>query len=144
MRIGLQIAVDRILWLAGDPGLPESQFTSASELEISGEIVTESLMRLRATARKIIDRGNVSESVSFSTVREFASVAEQELWCLDNVRTQTRSGVLVFEITTGGSTSYRYLPNCVLQPPRRVPMGVSVMISYKASGGMITDVKTLT
>lgn len=139
MRIAIKPIGEDSVCLAGDPAVAETEFLSAYDVRISGEVVTEALLRVRGASRKVVDRGNVGERVTFSTVREFSTAAEQELWTLDHVRTMPRSGTLIIEIGNGEGTQYRYLPDCVLPPPSRIPMGVSVQITYDASGGEITD-----
>lgn len=138
MRVALRTTDGVFHWLAGKPGISEREHSSADQFRIAADVAVQEVRKVRAAVASVIDRGNLKTTVSFTTVRKFATAAEAEVWSLDYDLTQPRTGLLVMESqqATGG-VSRRYLPDVVIQPPGREVTGVSVHLSYQASGGAI-------
>ncbi len=135
MRIALQPETGPLVWLAGDPEADERTFSSAGDLRLNGDILVQEDALLRAKNRRFRDRGNLSETITFSTVRKFASSAEAQLWAIDYNRTMPRAGTLIIRIDQpGGGIVNRYLSNAVVRPPARTEIGLSILLSYTVQG----------
>lgn len=85
--------------LAGQSGVAESVHSSASDLQIHGEIAKQTARFVRADHAATWDRKNLVTTVSFGTARVFATVLAAEQWAADYDETFPRSGVLVLAST---------------------------------------------
>lgn len=139
MRIGLDIGDGRVVWLAGQAGISERDFSSASGLRVEGSIALQEDSFIRAAAVEVTDRKNLKTTISFGTVRKFKTVAEAEAFALDYDRSFGRTGKLIMEsLKPGGGVSRRYLKGAVVSPPGREVTGVSVKLDYTVTGGSIS------
>lgn len=138
MRVALQTTTGRTQWLAGQAGVIEREFSSASGFRVNGQIQTQDDEFIRAVEAGVIDRGNLRTTIEFSTVRKFSTAHAAELWMLDYDSTMERTGVLIIEsVQVNGGVSRRYMKNAVVLPPKREANGVSVSLSYTVLGGSI-------
>lgn len=132
MKIALVYESDTF-WLAGQIGVGEREHSSAADLVFSGSVVVDVQTRVRAKAVRLVDRGNLSAAVSWSTVRKFATLSEAEQFAATYDHVFPRTGYLDFYGADG--TVVSRLDNAHLQPPVRKVTGVSVMMEYSAQGG---------
>ena len=140
MRIAIQPPTGGAYWLAGQAGVSERDFSSVSDFRKSAEIVVQESTRVRAVARTLFDRANLKTTLSFGTVRKFATVAEAEVWALDYDRVFPRAGILIMEsVQPVAGVVRRFLQNAVVRPPTIVVTGVSVSLQYIIEGGKITN-----
>lgn len=126
-------------YLAGQPGVPESEFCQADDVELDGVAVTQEELRVRTKNRRYHDRENVGTIVRWSTARVFASNAEAESFAITYDKVFSRSGTLGIEILgAGGAFLPHTIANAVVDPPRRKVIGCSVILRYEARGGQIS------
>lgn len=104
-----------------------------SGLTIVGSVEMQPGKYIRATSAEYFNRGNQTNQVSFSISRAHSSVAAAEAWMLMHTVTVPRAGTVTFNL---GSTSYRLL-NAVLNIPKIEQVGVSVMVDYAITGGLM-------
>jgi hypothetical protein len=125
--------------LAGEAGVSERVHSSAGDLQITPEAEMQVASRVRAGYAQPIDRGNVLHTISFATVRKFATVAAAQEWALDYEETFPRSGTLHLQsISAEGVARRRIMANAVVSPPQRTVTGLSVRLSYQVRGGEIS------
>jgi hypothetical protein len=117
--------------LAG--GTNEREHTSAFDIVITGQIQTQPRDGVRRERSGVVDRGNLTSSISFSTTRQFESVEAAETFALGYDATAARTGTLTTD--TGFS-----MADCVVLPPERRINGVSVTLRYTCIGGGWTSV----
>jgi len=140
MRIALKPPGQPLRWLAGQPGISESEFPSAGAFALVPSIEKQQVRRLRAAGALVLDRRNLLTAVSWETSRLFATVQAAALFALD-YDAGARAGTLIFETPLeGGGVSRRYLANAVVDPPTRKLLGITVLLSYSASGGIISSI----
>ena len=123
--------------LAGQAGVAESVHSSAAGVQIGATIQKQTALRVRADAAVTYDRANLQTTVSFSTVRTFATTDEAELWALDYDATYPRTGTLTMASTGDGTT--RTMTGAVVDPPARDVLGCAVVLNYTVTGGAISD-----
>lgn len=137
MRISLKVG-STIYPLAGEAGVDERSHTSAGDFRISAQAQQELIQRVRAATVKGVDRGNLSTTITFSTSRVFATVAEAFLYSLDHDGALPRAGTLILETAKPSGAAYsRHLMDVVISPPSRRVVGCSVLLDYTATGGGI-------
>lgn len=128
--------------LAGQDGVSERVHSSAGDLRINGQVETQVVNRVRATYGLMLDRGNLLQTVAFTTHRQFNTAEEAERFASDYDATFARTGTLVIEgITPAGETSIRLMTDAVVTPPERRVTGCSLALSYTVTGSQITDVE---
>lgn len=128
--------------LAGQSGVSERVHSSAGDLRINGQVETQIVNRVRATHGLMLDRGNLLQTLSFTTMRKFATAEECQRFANDYDATFARTGTLVIEgITPSGEVSIRLLVDAVVAPPERRPIGSSLAMSYTVTGSSITTVE---
>jgi hypothetical protein len=132
MKIALVISED-FYWLAGEPGISQTVHSSAADLRINGQINIDSQARLRAAAMAFRDRGNLQQSISFTTSRKFDTTAEADAWSTTYDAVMPRTGYLDFYDEAGDPVAR--LVNAVVSPPERRIIGVSVLLTYSVVGG---------
>ena len=138
MRISL-LADETLYPLAGQDGVSERVHSSAADLRINGETEMQISARVRATYGKPIDRGNLIQTITFSTWRQFATADEAERFAEDYDSDFARSGSLIMEsISPSGDVSVRSMENAVVSPPERRLTGCSLTLAYTVTGGEIT------
>ena len=138
MRISLQPSAGALVWLAGQPGVDEREFASASNIRITGSIQVQEDRYIRGTNAKVKDRKNLLETLTFTTTRTFPTPQAAELWSMDYNANMPRAGVVQLQsIAEGGSVSTRYMKDAVVMPPGREVIGCSVILSYEIRGGSI-------
>lgn len=139
MQIALQPPSGSLVWLAGEPGVREGEFSSASEVDIDPQALLQEDVFVRGPVAKFKDRGNLKTTIRWNTVRKFDTAEQASEFLLDYDNNFPREGTLILNIpqTTGGVIT-RSLPNAVVSPPRRRQLGVSVFLSYQAQGGAIS------
>ena len=126
-------------WLAGDPTKSEREHSSAADFRLSGRRLVQEATYVRADAGKALDRGNLLETITFSTWRLFDTVNEADLFVLDYHRTMPYTGTLrLVSLIAGGGESNRYLNDAVIDPPEFLKAGASVQLTYTARGGAIS------
>ena len=139
MQIALQPTEGALVWLAGQPGVSERDFSSAADLDIDPVTLLQEDTFVRGRQARMTDRGNLKTSIRWNTVRKFATAEEASIFLLDYDNNTVREGTLILNIPqTSGGVITRALPNAVVSPPRRRQTGVSVFLSYTAQGGAIT------
>lgn len=137
MRILLQAGA-AVYPLAGEAGVSERIHSSAADLVISAQAVTDLVRRVRAAFAKIVDRGNLSTTITFSTTRLFGTPAAAFLYVLDHDSALPRQGTLIFEaLAPGGGITKRALMDMVISPPTRRVIGCTALLDYTATGGAI-------
>lgn len=115
--------------LAGSATLSESEFSSAYDIEISGQLNSQPRLGVRRKIAGMRDRGNLITTISFSTTRKFSTVAAAEEFALGfDEDFGDREGTLSTD--TGYS-----MPNTLVLPPTRRVNGVSVMMRFTCVGG---------
>ncbi|MEY2655445.1 MAG: hypothetical protein RLZZ524_2473 [Pseudomonadota bacterium] len=125
-------------WLAGDPAASVRAHSWADGFSLTPESAQQINQFVRADYAEVLDRGNLLNNLSFQTVRQFASPAEAELFCLDYHGTFPSSGTLVLEaIAPSGAVIRRHINSAVVTPPQRSVIGASAMLSYNVMGGEI-------
>lgn len=140
MRVAIQPTSGPPVWLAGDPTMDEREFSSAADIVVSGDIQVQTDAFVRARSSILRDRGNLVETLAFSTSRKFPSHQDACLWVLLYMAGTARSGYAIFEIPTAGGTVTRcYMPHAVVMPPERRIIGVSVLLNYQIRGSAITN-----
>lgn len=131
MKIALRHdAVDH--WLAGAPGVAQSVHSSAGDLLINGQINIDTQARVRAAAMAFRDRGNLSQDISFTTARKFATTAEADEFAITYDAVMPRTGYL--DLYGEDDEPIARLTNAVVSPPSRQTIGVSVQLSYQVVG----------
>lgn len=140
MKIALRpTGTATLLWLAGEPDVPECEFSSAGRVRITPSAPPQMQQRVRAANMRVIDRKNLLTTLSWETTRTFATAEDAFLFSLDYDTASARSGTLILLNTNpGGYLACRYLTGAVVEPPARTVIGVSVQLSYTASGGAIS------
>lgn len=123
------------VYLAGSPSVSEREHTSAADLVIRPDILTQSRDGVRKQVSGERDRGNLKTVVSFSTRRLFATEAAAQEFALDYDRLNGREGTLSLSPMGGGAT--RTMANCVVRPPERSVFGCTVTLFYTCIGGEI-------
>lgn len=134
MRISLQNG-DTLYPLAGEDGVSERVHSQAADIRIDPRIAKQTAERVRANHAITWDRKNLQNTITFATVRTFASPDAAAAWALDVDGMIPRSGTLVMD---SGVASIRYMEAAVVDPPSRRVSGCSVLLSYTATGGAIT------
>ena len=138
MRVGLLTKEGTTIWLAGQSGTGEREFSSVSGLQVAGQINVQENQFIRAAAATQVDRKNLATTVSFGTTRKFPTATAAELFALDYDNTQPRTGTLILESPQpGGGVSRRYMRGAVVDPPGREVIGVTVLLHYTVRGGLI-------
>lgn len=139
MRVALKVG-STIYPLAGQAGVDERTHSSASNFTISAQSVQDLIQRVRAASAQVVDRGNLSTTIRFSTTRVFATPAAAFLYSLDHDSLIPRQGVLVLDaVAPGGAVSSRWLMDMVINPPLRRVIGCTVLLDYTATGGAIVN-----
>jgi len=139
MRIGI-VSGTSAYWLAGDPALSEREHSSASNYRQQGARKTQENSFVRGSQSKVIDRGNILHTISFTTWRLFNTAHEAELWTLNYEASTPHSGSLrILSPIAGGGETNRYVHNCVIDPPSFEITGCTVKITYTVRGGAITS-----
>ena len=139
MRISL-LSGSTVYPLAGDAGVSERAHSSAGDFQMSPQANQQLASYVRAENAVPIDRGNLLETVTFSTTRLFSTAAEAWLYLLDYDRTMPRSGTLLLDsVVAGGWVARRHLLNAVVSPPSRRCVGATVQLSYSVSGSEIVE-----
>ena len=139
MRVALTPTGGTTRWLAGTPGTSEREHSSASDIRINGEILTQENNYLRSQTGEVVDRGNLKTTITFGTSRLFATANEAEMFSADYDSTSPRSGTLILEFVQPlGSVTRRYLRKAVVFPPVRQVIGCTVILNYTVRGGAIT------
>jgi hypothetical protein len=137
MRISLKVG-ETVYPLAGTSGVSERTHSSAGDFRITAQSEQELIQLLRATTAKMVDRGNLSTTISFSTARLFNTPAEAFLYTLDHDAALPRAGILVMEVTKPNGSQYsRHLMDVVISPPVRRVIGCTALMEYQATGGGI-------
>lgn len=137
MRISLKVGAT-VYPLAGTSGVSERVHTSAGDFRISAQSQQELILRVRAATAKMVDRGNLATTITFSTSRVFATAAEAFLYTLDHDGALPRAGTLFMETAKPSGAAYsRYLVDVVISPPSRRVVGCSALLEYTATGGGI-------
>lgn len=135
MRISL-VSGETTVHLAGNPLVSEREHTSAADLSISADIVTQSREGVRRDHSYDRDRGNLKTVISFTTRRLFATASAAQQFALDYDRVTIRYGTL--KLTPMGGGDVRQLENCLVRPPVRTVYGLTVTLAYTCTGGEIT------
>lgn len=137
MRISLKVGAT-VYPLAGQAGVSERTHSSAGEFRIAADSQRELIQRVRAATAKMVDRGNLATTITFSTSRQFATPAEAFLYTLDHDGALPRAGTLVMETAKPSGAAYsRYLMDVVISPPARRVIGCTALLDYTATGGGI-------
>lgn len=137
MRISLKVG-STVYPLAGTSGVDERVHTSAGDFRISAQSQQELILRVRAATAKMVDRGNLATTITFSTSRVFATAAEAFLYTLDHDGALPRAGVLLMEVLDpAGGVTTRHVMDVVISPPARRVIGCSALLEYTATGGGI-------
>lgn len=138
MRVALRTDAGVYVYLAGQDGVSERTHSSASEFRVTGDIATQQNRFIRAENASTLDRGNLSQTLTFGTTRKFSTAAAAELWALDHDSDTTRTGTLVIDsLQSGGGVTRRYMAKAVVMPPEREVIGVTVSLRYTCVGGEI-------
>ena len=87
----------------------------------------------RAAGIALRDRGNLAETVSFTTSRKFATTDEADEWSATYSAVFPRTGYL--DLYNESDEIIARLDNAIVQPPLRTVIGVSVQLSYTVIGG---------
>lgn len=149
MRISLKVGAT-VYPLAGQAGVSERTHSSAGDFRISAQSQQELILRVRAATAKMVDRGNLATTITFSTSRVFPTAAEAFLYTLDHDGALPRAGTLIMETAKPSGAAYsRYLMDVVISPPSRRVVGCTALLDYTATGGGIvvgpgTDAPVLT
>ena len=139
MRVALTTAAGKTHWLAGQSGTSERVHSSAADIRIEGQIVTQENQFIRAALGETLDRGNLTNTLTFGTSRLFATANEAEMYSADYDAVMPRTGTLILEFVQPlGSVTRRYLRNAVVLPPARVVTGCTVRLTYTVRGAAIT------
>ena len=137
MRISLKVGAT-IYPLAGTSGVAERVHSSAGDFRITAQSEQELILLIRASTARMVDRGNLATTISFSTSRLFASPAQAFLYTLDHDAALPRAGQLWMEVETPAGAGYsRYLMDVVISPPSRRVIGCTALLEYTATGGGI-------
>lgn len=138
MRISL--FTDDVLYpLAGEAGVSERAHSSAGELLISAQAVTQDIQRLRASHTAPRDRENLLTQIQFSTARQFPTATQADEWALLYDATLPRAGTVYLDsIGPDGSITRHAMANAVISPPTRKLIGRTVMLNYSMRGGEVT------
>lgn len=120
-------------WLAGQVGVNERVFSSAANLEFTGQIIVQGQDRVRAASRAWRDRKNYSSGVSFTTTRKFPTLAEAEEFAALYDAVTPRTGHI--EFYGSSDVVVAILDNAIVNPPTRKITGVSVELRYSVVGG---------
>lgn len=137
MRVSLKVGSTSYA-LAGEEGVSERVHSPAADFSIEPQAERQSMPRVRATTAGVVDRGNLSTRITFSTTRKFPSVPHASMWLLDYDRTFPREGIAVFEDTSPlGAVLRRHLLSAVVSPPRRRFVGCTVFLDYEINGSEI-------
>ena len=134
MKIALKNG-DTDFWLAGEPGVAQSVHSSAGNLRFSGDISIDPQGRVRARSMAFRDRGNLAETISFTTSRKFDTTDEADEWAATYSAVHPRTGYL--DLYNEAGDCIARLDNAVVRPPQREVIGVSVQLSYTVTGGEI-------
>lgn len=127
-------------YLAGQSGVSERVHSSAANIRISESIAIQESQRIRASHATAFDRQNLRTTIEFDTTRTFSDASEAEAWSLDYSQTYPRTGTL--RITCGHAglaDEIREMADCIVEPPARTVIGCSVFLSYRITGGAITE-----
>jgi hypothetical protein len=130
--------------LAGQSGVAETVHSSAADLRIEGSADKDFSKVINGRFAPSVDRGNQSNSISWSTTRVFATAAEAFLFCLDYDARFPRAGTLVLDAVAGGTVTTRRMLDTVVDPPSRSIRGCTVLLSYQATGGSIVPASLVT
>lgn len=95
--------------LGDDPGTP------VSGVKINGEEVLDVADLVRSAAKKIFDRGNQVNTLTFSVRRTFSSVAVAQAWALAHGSMLTKSGTCVVSCGAGDGDETVVLQNAALR-----------------------------
>ena len=137
MRVSLKVGSTSYP-LAGEDGVSERVHSSASNFAVDPILETQRITRVRATHAGIVDRGNLTTVVKFSTTRKFPTVPHASMWLLDYDRTFPREGIAVFEdVSPLGAILRRHLLSAVVSPPSRRHIGCTVFLDYTITGSEI-------
>lgn len=120
-------------YLAGQSGVSERTHSSAGGFRIEAQAASQLLARIRAATAPMVDRGNLTTTITFSTSRLFATAGAAFLYALDHDTGFVRQGVLYLD----AGTDTRALLDCVVSPPTRRVIGCTVLLDYTATGSKI-------
>jgi hypothetical protein len=127
--------------LAGEAGVSERVHSPAADFRIEPQAETQVIARVRATHALPVDRGNLANTITFSTTRKFLTPALASAYALMVEAAIPRSGTLVFkDVSPGGEWSEHRMANAVVSPPRRSCTGCTVSLDYVVTGGAITEI----
>lgn len=140
MRIALLTPESDFLYLAGDETSPERTFSSAFDIRIDGKIIIQTVRNIRRQAARHIDRGNLETTLSFSTIREFATPALAEAFAATYDESQSLSGILaLFSYGPEDVQAFLYMANAVVTLPQLTVSGCAVTLRYEARGGFVFE-----
>lgn len=127
--------------LAGEAGVSERVHSPAADFRIEPQAETQVIARVRAANASVIDRGNLTNTITFSTTRKFLTPALASAYALMVDTSIPRSGTLVFkDVSAGGVWSEHRMAGAVVSPPRRTCTGCTVALDYVVTGGAITQI----
>jgi hypothetical protein len=140
MRIAL-LAPTTTQWLAGDPGVSQRVHSWAGDFALTPSAQVEVVPLIDSATAKTFDRGNLSNIVSFTTARTFATPEEAQIFAL-MLDLAPRKGTLVFEAVAPSTSTFVQMADTVINPPARRLTGATLHLTYRATGGAITMMGT--
>lgn len=127
--------------LAGEVGVSERVHSPAADLRIEPQAEQQLISRLRATTATVVDRGNLANTITFTTTRKFLTPALAAAYALMVETSIPRSGTLIMQAPgEGGWLSEYRMAGAVIAPPRRNTSGATVFLEYSITGGAITEI----
>jgi len=130
MQVSVQTTGGTV-YLAGEPGVNERVHTSASDIVLTGKVNVQVQQFLRGAQGRVLDRGGLTNTLTFGTARIFDTTAEAETWILTYDTTTPRYGVIYCTTyAPGGAPVTIALGTGVVQPPERKVIGCTVLLRY--------------
>ena len=127
--------------LAGEAGVSERVHSPAADFRIEPQAEMQVILRVRAATALPVPRGNLLNTITFSTTRKFLTSALASAYALMVETAIPRSGILVFkDVSPGGVWSEFRMASAVISPPRRSCIGCTVILDYVVTGGAITQI----
>ena len=118
------------LYLAGGDG-----WSSPSGLSHNARVLVQEARRPRAVAVELFARGNLSNTIRFSTTREFPSLQDAFAYFLDHTDASLAQGNVLLSETVSDRTVTRYLANAVVHTAATSIAGVRVDCEIEIQGG---------
>lgn len=116
-----------------------------SGLKINGQRVAQVVEFPRAEEVEVFNRGNASNTYSFSVTRKHATPADAEAYILEHETDCPVQDLVTFEIKkANGQVTLRYVRNGMLQTLERGYHGCSTFHSYQIIGGQMLVKKPTT